>query len=99
MTSSKGENPGNGPGPSMKKAKQERKFLSLLEDVLDKLDKSYCIQLPLLSTMAWKYLCILATSVPSKHAFSTAGNIANAKRSCLLPENTNILTFLAENLD
>ena len=30
MVSSKGENPADGPGPSMKKAKQENKFLSLL---------------------------------------------------------------------
>ena len=136
MVSSKGENPdmsAGGPGPSMKKAKQESKFLSLLEDVLDKLDtthagispqeaankeiqrylcidanrkenptkwwKNYCTQLPLLSTMARKYLCIPATSVPSERAFSTAGNVVNAKRSCLLPENTNILTFLAQNMD
>ena len=61
--------------------------------------KSYCTQLPLLSTMARKYLCIPATSVPSERAFSTVGNIVNAKRSCLLPGNTNMLTFLAQNLD
>ena len=35
MVSSKGENPADEPEP---KAKQESKFLSLLEDVLDKLD-------------------------------------------------------------
>ena len=135
MVSSKGESAADGPGPSMKKAKQESKFLSLLADVLDNdttlsthadispqetankeiqkylcIDanreenptrwwKNYCTQLPLLSTMARKYLCIPATSVPSERAFSTAGNIVNAKRSCLLPENTNILTFLAQNLD
>ena len=46
--------------------------------------------------MAWKYLCIPATSVPEQ--FSTAGNIVNAKNSCLSPENTNMLTFLAQNL-
>ena len=38
MVSSKGESPVDGPEPSKKKAKQESKFLSLLEDVLDKLD-------------------------------------------------------------
>ena len=121
-----------GPEPSKKKAKQKRKFLSLLEDVLDKLGtthadispqevanneiqkylcnanwkenstmwwKIYCIQLSLLATVAWLYLCIPATSVPSKHSFSTAGNIVNAKCSCLLPENKNILTGMAQNLD
>ena len=61
--------------------------------------KNYSTQLPLLSTMARKYLCIPGTSVPSERAFNTAGNVVNAKRSCLLPENTNILTFLAQNLD
>ena len=132
MISNEKENPADGPGAT-KKAKHESKFLSLLEDVLDKLDtthadispqeaankeiqkylcidanrednptrwwKNYSTQLPLLSTMARKYLCIPGTSVPSERAFSTAGNIVNAKRSCLLPENTNILTFLAQNLD
>ena len=38
MVSSKGQNPVDGPEPSKKMAKQEHKFLSLLEDVLDKLD-------------------------------------------------------------
>ena len=133
MISSNGENSADGSEPSKKKAKQESKYLLLLEDVLDNLDtmhadispqevvnkeiqkylcidanqkenpirwwKIYCTQLPLLATMARKYLCILATSVPSERTFSTAGNIVNAKRSCLLPENTNILTVLAQNLD
>ena len=126
MISSEKENPADGPGAT-KKAKHESKFLSLLEDVLDKLDTTHadispqeaankeiqkylCIdanrednptrwwkncstQLPLLSTMARKYLCIPGTSVPSERAFSTAGNIVNAKRSCLLPENKNINIF------
>ena len=54
---------------------------------------------PHLSLMAKKYLCIPATSVPSERAFSVAGYIVNEKRSCLLPENVNILVFLAANLD
>ena len=133
MVSSKGENQADGPGPSVKKTKQESTFLSLLEGILDKPDtthadinpqeatnkeiqkylcidanlkenltwrwKNYWTQLPLLSTMAQKYLCIPATSVPSERAFSIAGNIVNAKCTCLLPENTNILIFLAQNLD
>ena len=48
--------------------------------------KIYCTQLPLLATMAQKYLCIPATSAPSECAFSTARNIVNAKHFCLLPE-------------
>ena len=45
-----------------------------------------------------KYLCIPATSVPGC-AFSTTRNFVNAKHSCLLPENINILTLLAQNMD
>ena len=54
---------------------------------------------PLLARIARKYLCILATSVPSERAFSVAGYVVNEKRACLLPENVNMLVFLAENLD
>ena len=63
--------------------------------------KDYHSQFPLLSKMARKYLYIPATSVSSERAFSTAGYIVNAKRAraCLLPENVNMLVFLAQNLD
>ena len=54
---------------------------------------------PLLAQMARKYLCVPATSVPSERAFSIAGHVVNEKRSCLLPENVNILVFLAANLE
>ena len=60
--------------------------------------KTYCMQLPFLSSLAWKYLCIPATSVPSERAFSVSGNIITSKRSCLHPENAEMLTFLAHNL-
>ena len=53
---------------------------------------------PSLSALARKYLAIPATSVPSERAFSCAGHIVNKKRSCLLPENVQMLVFLAENL-
>ena len=50
---------------------------------------------PHLSLMARKYLCIPATSVPSKRAFSMAhGYIVNEKRSCLLSDNVNTLYSL-----
>ena len=55
--------------------------------------------LPALSHMAKKYLCVPATSVPAERAFSVAGYIVNEKRSCLLPENINMLVFLAGNLE
>ena len=41
MISSKGENPADGSEPGKKKAKQESKFLLLLEDVLDKLNTTH----------------------------------------------------------
>ena len=53
---------------------------------------------PNLATMAQKYLGIVASSVPSECLFSTAGNIVNAKRAALSPENVNKLVFLHENL-
>ena len=60
--------------------------------------KVYQSQLPHIASLARKYLCIPSTSVPSERAFSCTGNIVNVKRSCLLPENVNKLTFLANNL-
>ena len=60
--------------------------------------KIYQSQLPHIASLARKYLCIPSTFVPSEKAFSCTGNIVNVKRSCLLPENVNKLTFLANNL-
>ena len=45
------------------------------------------------------HLCVLATSVPSERVFSIAGQVVNARRACLLPDNVNMLVFLAENVD
>ena len=59
---------------------------------------SSVMRYPRLSQLATKYLAPPATSVPSEQAFSTAGNIVNIKRSCLLPDNVNMLVFLAANL-
>ena len=53
---------------------------------------------PNLSNLSRKYLCIVATSVPSEQLFSTAGNIVSVKRHALLPENVNKLVFLNGNL-
>ena len=53
---------------------------------------------PNISKLARKYLCIVATSVPSEQVFSTAGNIVSVKRASLLPENVNKLVFLHDNL-
>ena len=61
--------------------------------------KKECIHLPMLSSLARKFLCICATSVLSEHTFSTGGNIVTSKRKCLKPHVVDQLVFLAQNLD
>ncbi|XP_041468262.1 E3 SUMO-protein ligase ZBED1-like [Lytechinus variegatus] len=53
---------------------------------------------PRVAQLAKKYLTLPATSVPSERVFSSAGNIVNKKRSCLEPENVDMLVFLKGNL-
>ena len=53
---------------------------------------------PNVSKLARKYLCVVATSVPSEQLFSTAGNVLSVKRTTLLPENVEKLIFLHDNL-
>ena len=53
---------------------------------------------PTLADLAKKLLCIPATSVESERIFSVAGNIVTRKRSCLKPENVDMLVFLNKNL-
>ncbi|KAL4104548.1 hypothetical protein QTP88_019843 [Uroleucon formosanum] len=55
------------------------------------------LKYPKLALLAKKYLCAPATSVTSERCFSIVGNIVTSKRSCLLPENVNLLTFLKRN--
>ena len=50
-----------------------------------------------MKSLVQKYLSIPTTSASSERTFSSAGNIVTAKRSCLLPENVKILTFLYQN--
>ena len=61
--------------------------------------KKESIHLPLLSSLARKFLCICATSVASERTFSTGGNIVTSKRNCLKPHVVDQLVFLAQNLD
>lgn len=52
---------------------------------------------PKIAAIAKKYLAVPATSTSSERVFSTAGNIVNAKRSCLSPEHVDVLIFLYQN--
>ncbi|KAK5925637.1 hypothetical protein CgunFtcFv8_018146 [Champsocephalus gunnari] len=54
-------------------------------------------ELPLLSTLARKYLIVPGTNVPSELVFSTAGDIVSATRATLHPDNVNMLLFLNKN--
>jgi len=59
--------------------------------------KLYHSQLPTVSLLAMKYLCIPGTSVPSKRIFSSAGNIITDHRSLLSPGHAEKLIFLSMN--
>lgn len=51
----------------------------------------------ILSQLAYKYLCITGTSVPSKRMFSASCHLTSDRHSRLTPENTDILLFLNKN--
>ncbi|KAJ0036129.1 hypothetical protein NQD34_004806 [Periophthalmus magnuspinnatus] len=55
-------------------------------------------ELPHLSRIARRFLCIPATSVPSERIFSASGSIVTPHRARLNPEKVNMLTFLHFNL-
>ena len=75
---------------------RERDLLSLQKNPLQWWKEQQ--DLPLLSSLAKKYLCIPATSVASERVFSTAGDIVSSKRSLLKPEHVDQLIFLKKNL-
>lgn len=52
----------------------------------------------MLVTIAKMVLSVSGTSVPSERLFSAAGNVLNAKRSCLSSENVDMLLFLNKNI-
>ena len=54
---------------------------------------------PLLSALAFKYLAIPATSVPSERLFSTAGLVINKLRASTTPELVSKILFLNKNVN
>ena len=53
---------------------------------------------PLICKIAYKFLILQGTSVPSERVFSTAGTIISKKRNCLSDETASMLIFLNKNL-
>jgi len=54
---------------------------------------------PILSILARKYLCIVASSAPAERVFSAGGNLYTKKRAKLSPEVAKEILFLHENLE
>ncbi|KAF7212462.1 E3 SUMO-protein ligase ZBED1 [Nothobranchius furzeri] len=54
-------------------------------------------QMPLLASLAKKYLCVQASSTPSERVLSTAGDTVSVERARLLPEKVDMLVFLKNN--
>lgn len=54
--------------------------------------KTHVEELPLLSSVARKFPCIPATSVPSERVFGSSGHILSPHRSTLNPGKVNMLT-------
>nr|CAH7720965.1 unnamed protein product [Callosobruchus chinensis] len=52
---------------------------------------------PQLADLAKKYLCVMATSVPSERIFSKSGQTLSEKRSTIKPKRMEKILFLNAN--
>eukprot|EP00644_Phytophthora_capsici_P019644 jgi/Phyca11/133569/e_gw1.562.2.1 len=53
---------------------------------------------PTIAELARKWLSVIATSVPSERAFSTAGNTVTKRRSSLKADTVSDIIFMAQNV-
>jgi hypothetical protein len=77
----------------------------MLENTINRRDdifeywRNNSLRFPMLSLNAKKYLSCPPSSVPSERVFSTAGDVIDDHRSCLLAENAKKLIYLKVNLE
>jgi len=71
---------------------------SLFKNILD-FWKEKQHDMPVLSKLAKKVLCIPATSTPSERVFSIAGLLINNKRSSVCPSTVNKVIFVHDNYE
>lgn len=60
--------------------------------------KEHATLFPKLQSLAKRFLCIPASSVPSERLFSKAGELISHRRSSLKEKNVNMILFLNKNL-
>ena len=60
--------------------------------------KTHHLEFLKLAKLAWRFLCIIALSVPCEQVFSKSGMCVSKQRTLLSDENVSNLVFIASNL-